>query len=395
MLDKATYPKRKEEVIPFNGQLEIIEQVQTNNSKSRLNSNQFTNYNQSRYNNQSGGTNYQGGSNHQQNKYALAAVAAAAAVQQQQKYYPQGLYYQQQQLLQLQLLLNQQYSQHHSHSSNPYQQQGNAQYSKYDYSGQFNDYGGNAVNHNNNVNSTNSIPPYLNPSKHQALSHSLPHFFNESANNNSNNGGNGNLSTSSSLISETNAQPPQPYDFKNLFMLMNNNNSNQSLNSPTFNAFNQPPVGKVNSGGSGSTSMFLDKSNSPVLIQPQHTTTSSVGALGPNSSPPSMLLSTPVSAGSLKSGGPGIGAGTGSASGSASGFLTSSPALLPSDTWSTAAAPNNSAYTSSIWGTAPTFSNSSTITTLAGSNVNNSSNNNNNNNPASASTTNFGGSSLW
>lgn len=263
-----TYPKRREELVAFSGQLEVIESVQHSNARARINQTAYTAL--PRYH-QYGGY---------QNKHGAKYYGNA------QGYVP---HYQQHQPQQHQ----QQQHQHHQHQQPLALALAHAtlQYAPPFAALQY------------------TQPPYGDFSKPQA---SPPaQLFHEPRN----------LSSSSSLLLETNAAVPQqqPYDFKNTLLM---NNSTHLVNSATYL---QP------SKTASAASAFLP---------------SSLMATGPNSSPPAMLLSAPVSLSSLKST-------------AGSGFLNS-PSLMPlsassADNWGFK---SQSSPHSSIWG-APSYPNGS------------------------------------
>lgn len=256
-----TYPKRKEELVAFSGQLEVIESVQHSNARARINQTAYTAL--PRYH-QYGG---------HQNKHGAKYYGNA------QGFVPH-------------------YQQHHQlQQQQPQHQQPLAlAYATPQYTPPFGA-------------SQYTQPPYGDfgkpqPSPPAQLFHE-PH----------------NLSSSSSLLLETNAAVPQqqPYDFKNILLM---NNSTHLVNSATYL---QP------SKAASAASAFLP---------------SSLMAAGPNSSPPAMLLSAPVSLSSLKST-------------AGSGFLNS-PSLMPlsassADNWGFK---SQSSPHSSIWG-APSYPNGS------------------------------------
>lgn len=183
----------------------------------------------------------------------------------------------------------------------------------------------------------------------------------------------GELSSSSSLLSESNA--PLPYDFQNNFIT--SNGSNNSVTSPTAGPLNQPSA--INSQTHTLQShlqplqnlsqppmpgfifdpMASDnskiKSSSPTSLQPQATASSSKAS---NNSPPNLFLSTSSSgANALNS--------VNSNNPVTTNFLES-PSLLSSgknisSNWPVNSSNTNAINHSSIWGANPSTSSSSMI----------------------------------
>lgn len=204
--------KKTLEKVPFNLQLDLIDQALDNYSRTQTsytngNGNKHMGYSYSHQNN----TQQQ----HAQHKYTLAAVAAAAAVQHQQQ---QSFILQQQQLQQLQQL--QQHQQHQHHQNKPHQLINNA------------------------LNSQQQPLFYRQPQQHQSGDfHSRLYYASDPAMN----------SSFHDILSYQ-----KPYDFRSSMMSVNGSN-NSVTNSPL-------PVDlmKTTSFTSGENSI------SPIVLQPQH-----------------------------------------------------------------------------------------------------------------------------